>query len=77
VSRDSDCELLLILVARVFKALGEPTRLRILCALASGEQTVNGIVAAVRTPQTSVARHVQVLHQAGLARRRRDGTRVL
>lgn len=77
MNRDNDDEQLLVRVARVFRALGESTRLRILCALAKGEQTVNGIVAAVGAPQTSVSRHLQVLHHANLVSRRRDGARVL
>jgi DNA-binding transcriptional ArsR family regulator len=75
--RDADHEQLLVRVARVFSALGEPARLRILCALVKGEQAVNGIGAAVGATQTSVSRHLQVLRHARLVSRRRDGAHVL
>lgn len=63
-------------VARYFSLLAEPTRLRILNAICQQEQAVNAIVAATGATQTSVSRHLALLHQAGAVERRRDGAQV-
>jgi len=54
--------------AEVFKALGSPTRLRILSLLAERERNINELAEALGLAQPTVTRHAQVLEQAGLVR---------
>ncbi len=63
-------------IARVFTALGEPMRLRLLDALSTGERSVNELVVATGTSQPNVSKHLSVLVNAGLVRRRKDGAKV-
>lgn len=63
-------------MARVFHALGEPMRLRLLNALSTGEQSVNELVAATGTSQPNVSKHLSVLVNAGMLRRRKEGVKV-
>ena len=57
----------------VFNAVAEPRRREVLAVLASGEQPVNDIVAALGWPQPQVSKHLHVLHQVGLVTSRRNG----
>ncbi len=61
------------LVARRFKALSDPTRLRILQTIWDEEWTVQDIVKAVETSQVNVSKHLAVLYEAGFVRRRKEG----
>jgi DNA-binding transcriptional ArsR family regulator len=63
-------------VARYFALLADPTRLRILHAICTDEQSVSAIVEATGATQTNVSRHLALLHQAGAVARRRDGSSV-
>jgi DNA-binding transcriptional ArsR family regulator len=65
------------LVARRFRVLGEPCRLRILQTLEPGELSVNDIVAQLDGNQPNISKHLQTLFDAGLVGRRREGTSVL
>ena len=58
-----------------FKALGDPTRLRILYLLAyvGKELCVCEFVDALEEPQYNVSRHLRVLRQAGLLKERKEG----
>ncbi|CAN5724558.1 hypothetical protein BH23PLA1_BH23PLA1_29700 [soil metagenome] len=58
------------------RALGDPTRLRILESLARGEQSVGHIATTTRTLQSTVSKHLRVLFQAGLVDRRREANTV-
>ena len=60
--------------ANFFKLLADPTRYRILHALAQGEFCVCELVDAVRAPQYTVSRHLAGLRKAGWVTERRDGT---
>ncbi|NJP93810.1 helix-turn-helix transcriptional regulator [Nonomuraea sp. FMUSA5-5] len=56
-------------VARVFKALGDPVRLRILSIVASragGEVCVCDITAAFELSQPTISHHLKVLKEVGL-----------
>lgn len=64
-------------VARRFRVLGEPQRLRILQMLERGEHTVSEVVAALQGNQPNISKHLQALYEAGLVGRRREGTRIL
>ena len=63
-------------VARRFRTLGEPFRLRILQTLESGEHTVTQLVDALDANQSNVSKHLQVLFDASLVGRRRDGNSI-
>lgn len=65
------------LIARRFRMLGEPYRLRMLQELESGERTVGELVAALDGNQSNVSKHLQILHDAGLVSRRRDGVSIV
>lgn len=60
-------------VASAFKALGDPLRLAIVEALRGGERNVSELVRATGGAQANVSKHLQILHAAGLVRRRRSG----
>lgn len=62
--------------AGLFKAMADPTRLRLLVALMEDESTVGDLVGLSRRPQSTVSRHLAALRQAGLVSSRRDGPRV-
>src|SRR5919108_5322170 len=64
-------------IASRARALGEPTRVRILGVLARGEQAVGHIANAIDTEQSTVSKHLQVLFNAGLVQRRRAASTVL
>ncbi|MDO8137123.1 MAG: metalloregulator ArsR/SmtB family transcription factor [Candidatus Brocadiales bacterium] len=59
----------------VFKALADPTRLRILylLAYAGKELCVCEFVDSLEEPQYNVSRHLRVLRQAGLLKERKEG----
>ncbi len=65
---------MLELVARRFRMLGEPCRLRLLQALEAGDKTVGELVVALDGNQPNISKHLQMLYDAGLVSRRREGT---
>jgi len=67
---------LIPLVARRFKALGEPGRLGLLAALQDGERSVSQLVALTGRTQPNVSQHLKEMAHAGLVAPRRDGARV-
>lgn len=64
------------LIARRFRTLGEPYRLRLLQALEPGEKTVGELVDALDGNQPNISKHLQILHSAGTISRRREGTSI-
>jgi ArsR family transcriptional regulator len=58
---------------RLFQALGDETRLRILGLLLTGEVCVCHIHESLRVPQPKASRHLAYLRRAGLVKTRRDG----
>lgn len=61
----------------VFQTLADPTRLKILEALAKGEKTVSSLVDMVEIQQSGVSRHLSILHEAGFVQMRPDGQKRL
>ncbi|NJN35804.1 MAG: winged helix-turn-helix transcriptional regulator [Nitrospiraceae bacterium] len=61
----------------VFQTLADPTRLRIVEALAGGEQAVGDLVRAVDIDQSGVSRHLRILGEAGFVVMRPDGAKRL
>jgi DNA-binding transcriptional ArsR family regulator len=64
------------LIARRFRALGDPLRIRLLDQLRDGEETVNGLADRLGAGQQNVSKHLAVLADAGMVARRKDGTHV-
>lgn len=60
-------------LVRVFRALGDETRLRLVVLLSGGELCVCHLVAALEQSQPLVSRHLATLRAAGLVRSRREG----
>ena len=61
-------------IALVFKALGEPVRLRLFALLSMKQELcVCHLIEALQLPQSTVSRHLGVLRNAGLVMTRRDG----
>jgi DNA-binding transcriptional ArsR family regulator len=56
-----------------FAALAHPTRRTIVRQLSSGPLTVNEVAAAHRISLAAVSKHLDVLEQAGLLRRTKEG----
>lgn len=67
----------LALIAGRFKALSEPSRLKLIIALERGERTVTDLVAATGLAQANVSRHLQTLAEAGILARRKEGLTVI
>ena len=65
---------LIELVARRFRVLGEPMRIKLLDQLRDGPASVGELQAMTASSQQNVSKHLGVLHDAGLLRRRKDGT---
>lgn len=63
-------------VVPVFRALGEPSRARIIAALIEreGAATVGQLQEDVKLPQSTVSRHLRVLLDAGILSSTRSGT---
>lgn len=61
-------------VDALFKALADPTRLRIARLLATMELAVGELAQVLGQSQPRVSRHVGILCDAGLAERRREGS---
>ncbi|HXV34327.1 MAG TPA: metalloregulator ArsR/SmtB family transcription factor [Gaiellaceae bacterium] len=64
------------LIARRFRVLGEPSRIRLLDQLREGERSVNELAAGMGAGQQNVSKHLCVLADAGVLDRRKDGNHV-
>ena len=64
-------------IARIFVALGDPHRQRILLMFEPGERlNVGQIVAGSPLSRTAVAHHLRVLREAGILKREKAGREV-
>ncbi|MCG8615038.1 MAG: metalloregulator ArsR/SmtB family transcription factor [Desulfobacterales bacterium] len=61
-------------IIKQFKALSDPTRMRLLNILNRFELNVNEIVSIVDMIQSGVSRHLKILLEAGLLKSRKDGS---
>lgn len=61
-------------LARLFAALADPTRLRVLALLRAMELSVGEIAQVLGQSQPRVSRHVKILAESGLIERRREGS---
>ena len=64
------------LIARRFRLLGEPMRIRLLDRLRDGEATVGELAHALDASQQNVSKHLTVLAESGILGRRKDGNHV-
>ncbi len=62
--------------ADVLKALGQPTRLKILELLRGGERCVCEIFPAIEEEQSNVSRHLALMKAAGILASRKEGQMV-
>jgi ArsR family transcriptional regulator len=62
------------LLQKIFRTLGDPTRVRILALLEQEELAVHELMEALGMAQSRVSRHLGILRDAGLLRDRREGT---
>lgn len=63
-------------LADVFKALGDPTRLRIILALQMGELCVCDLAEVLNMSQSAISHQLRVLRGLHLVRNRREGKEV-
>ena len=61
----------------LFKALADPTRLKILDVIKNGEKCICEIIPETGKSQPNVSQHLKVLKFAGLINERKEGTRIL
>ena len=64
-------------LSREFKALSEPSRLKILLALREGELCVYHIVEAVGGTQSAVSHQLRIMRESRMIRARRDGQNIV
>lgn len=65
-----------VLTAKFFRALGDPTRLRILQLVLDEEKNVTELVQLTGSPQGRVSSHLACLRWCGYVTTRREGRRV-
>jgi ArsR family transcriptional regulator len=63
--------------ARILSALSDPTRLEIVEFLGCEERCVCEIVPAFGRAQSTISKHLSILHEAGVLERRIDGKMTL
>ena len=61
------------LIARRFRVLAEPARLKILNELMTGELTVTELGEATGLHQANLSKHLQMLRTSGFVNRRKEG----
>ena len=62
------------LIARRFRVIGEPMRIRLLDRLREGEASVTELAEELGASQQNVSKHLAVLAEAGILARRKAGT---
>jgi DNA-binding transcriptional ArsR family regulator len=63
-------------VAKIFKALGHPSRLFIVENLRDAEHCVCELSQMVGADMSTISRHLSILRQAGIVKDRKEGTTV-
>lgn len=62
---------------KILDALSDPTRLELLGYLSQGERCVCEILPAFQRSQSTISKHLSILHDAGVLVRRVDGKRTI
>jgi len=60
----------------IFKALSDPTRLKILECIKKEEKCICEVIPYTGKSQPNVSLHLKILKQAGIVNERKDGTRI-
>ena len=63
-------------LAAYFQMLSEPSRLKVLRCICVEEKPVSDIVSETGLSQTNVSRHLNMLYDAGMVSRRKEGSSV-
>jgi ArsR family transcriptional regulator, lead/cadmium/zinc/bismuth-responsive transcriptional repressor len=63
-------------LAELFRALSDPSRLRIIAVLAQRELHVGGLATAINLSESAVSHHLRQLRQMHLVRIRKSGRQV-
>lgn len=71
---DAPCE---TAVCQLFKLLGDPTRLKIVCALMGTEMCVAHLAQTVEMEQSAVSHHLKKLKDASLVKYERRGKQIV
>ena len=61
----------------IFKALADPTRLKILECIKNGEKCICEIIPYTGKSQPNVSQHLKVMKHAGIIDERKDGTKIM
>lgn len=61
---------------KLLKCIGEPTRLRILKLLASGEKCVGDVVRALNKEQSLVSHHLRALKECNIVQSRQEAQKI-
>lgn len=61
----------------IFKALADPTRLKILEYIKDKEKCICEVIPYTGKSQPNVSLHIKVLKNVGLVNERKDGTRIM
>jgi ArsR family transcriptional regulator len=61
----------------VFKALADPTRLKIIECIEKGEKCICKIIPYTEKSQPCVSQHLKVMKHAGIIDERKDGTKIM
>ena len=64
------------LIARRFRVIGEPMRIKLLDQLRGGEASAQELIEALGASQQNVSKHLGVLYDAAIVSRRKEGTQV-
>ena len=64
------------LIARRFRMLAEPTRIKLLDRLREGEANVNELSEGLGASQQNVSKHLAMLAEVGMLARRKEGNHV-
>ena len=64
-------------LARFFRVLGDPTRLRLLAELEAGERTVTELIDALGGVQARISTHLACLRHCGFVTTERRGRRIV
>ena len=62
--------------SKFLKCIGEPTRLRILKLLTSGEKNVSEIIASLGREQSSVSHHLKALSKCNIVNSRQEAKNI-
>jgi ArsR family transcriptional regulator, lead/cadmium/zinc/bismuth-responsive transcriptional repressor len=64
------------LLAEIFSALSDPSRIRIISALTEGEMNVGALADMVGISESAISHHLRGLRQMRIVRARKDGRQV-